>query len=128
MLTRGMKYSASNTVAWVVVVLVSLQAMSPATCCCASFLSESLRYCTCATQPTDRLCCLCPETCSCDQPDPSFPALPERHSQTGDDSAQPFASTSFNHGEFQISPLLAADWPITISGSDRCIAHCRLDC
>ena len=35
MLTRGMNYCASNTVVWVVVALVSLQAVSPSTCCCA---------------------------------------------------------------------------------------------
>jgi hypothetical protein len=53
--------------------------------------------------------------------------LPERHSQAGHDLAQPLAGTSLNSGGLQVSPSLIADWPAVVSGSERCIAHCRLD-
>lgn len=127
MLTYGVKYIVSKALVWLVAALLSLQAVSPAICCCAGIPSESQCCCQRTTQATDQPCCPCTETCSCERAEGSLPALPERPSQAGDDLAQPLAGTFLNSGEFQVCPSLAVDWPVVISGSERCIAHCRFD-
>lgn len=126
--THGMNYYASKVAVWVLVVLLSPQAVLPAICCCARTLPECQCCCERPTQPTDRPCSPCPETCSCERSDSSIPTLPQRHSETGHDWAQSLSGAFLNPAEVQISLPLLADWPVrAISGSERCIAHCRLD-
>lgn len=125
--TRGVNYCASKAAVWIAVVLVSPQAVAATTCCCASVGKESPLCCAGVTQATEQPCCPCPETCLCERPDFTFPTLPQRHSEAEHDWFQPLADAFLNSGGVQVYLPLLTDWPVVISGSERCIAHCRLD-